>query len=81
MQGDGCPSYSNRLLCPHVLLNEVHEFGMLALISGKPLFPGYTNIAFLWGLWIGPDFGWHVGSCLHQGLHYTTQQWRQCMDI
>ena len=35
MQGDACPAYSHTLLRPHVLLNKLHNFCVLRLISGK----------------------------------------------
>ena len=73
---DGLPSYSNTLLCPHVLLNELHDFGMLPLISDKPPYPRLIKISFLCGPQGIPNFRWDVGGCVHHGLHYTTQQRR-----
>ena len=39
MRGDACPAYSHTLLRPHLLLNKLHDFCLLGLISGKPPFP------------------------------------------
>ena len=57
-----------------MLLNKLHNFCVLRLISAKTPSPRKIKITVLSGpRWV-PDFGRDVGSCLHHGLHYTPQQ-------
>ena len=74
MQGDACPAYNHTLLRPHMLLNKLHNFCVLCLISGKPPSPRLIKITILSGPRCVLDFGRDVGSYLHHGLHYTPQQ-------